>query len=122
MTVFTTQSSKFYQHLHIDAKTIVKKIVKDLFYIFHFAIYNRKDAPENTKAYPLYHRMANERKRVIFIVNTTKIDYTFQTKTNKTAFRQGFRDGTPIGLGYFAVSFSLGIVARNAGLSPSKDF
>ena len=27
------------------------------------------------------------------------------------------RDGVPIGLGYFAVAFSLGIAARNAGLS-----
>ena len=28
------------------------------------------------------------------------------------------RDGVPIGLGYFAVSFSLGIMARNIGLTP----
>lgn len=34
-----------------------------------------------------------------------------------TAFREGLRDGLPIGLGYFAVSFSLGIAARNAGLT-----
>lgn len=33
-------------------------------------------------------------------------------------FKQGMKDGVPIGLGYFAVSFSLGIAARNAGLSP----
>lgn len=33
-------------------------------------------------------------------------------------FKEGMRDGLPIGLGYFAVSFSLGIAARNAGLSP----
>lgn len=32
-------------------------------------------------------------------------------------FKEGFKDGIPIGLGYFAVSFSLGIVASNAGLS-----
>ena len=31
--------------------------------------------------------------------------------------RDGFRDGIPIGLGYFAVAFSLGIAARNAGLN-----
>lgn len=31
--------------------------------------------------------------------------------------REGFRDGIPIGLGYLAVSFSLGVAARNAGLS-----
>ncbi len=31
---------------------------------------------------------------------------------------KGLRDGLPIGLGYFAVAFSLGITARGAGLSP----
>mgnify|MGYP000128622967 CR=1 FL=1 len=34
----------------------------------------------------------------------------------------GIRDGIPIGLGYFAVSFSLGIAARKAGLSPFQAF
>ena len=33
------------------------------------------------------------------------------------AIREGLRDGIPIGLGYFAVSFSLGIVAKNAGMT-----
>ena len=37
-------------------------------------------------------------------------------------FLQGLRDGVPIGLGYFAVAFSLGIVARNAGLTPLQGF
>lgn len=32
------------------------------------------------------------------------------------------RDGVPIALGYFAVSFSLGIAARNAGLTPLQGF
>lgn len=32
------------------------------------------------------------------------------------------RDGIPIGLGYFAVSFSLGIAARNAGLTALQGF
>lgn len=40
----------------------------------------------------------------------------------KSAFLDGFRDGIPIGLGYFAVSFSLGIVARNAGLNAVQGF
>lgn len=31
-------------------------------------------------------------------------------------FYDGMRDGLPIGLGYFAVAFSLGIAARAAGL------
>lgn len=38
------------------------------------------------------------------------------------AFRQGLLDGVPIGLGYFAVAFSLGIAARNAGLSAAQGF
>lgn len=32
------------------------------------------------------------------------------------------RDGVPIGMGYFAVSFALGIAAKNAGLSPFQGF
>lgn len=38
--------------------------------------------------------------------------------SNKDEFKEGMKDGIPIGLGYFAVSFSLGIAARNAGLTP----
>ena len=42
---------------------------------------------------------------------------------NKTkVFFEGMRDGLPIGLGYFAVAFSLGIVARNAGLNAFQGF
>ncbi|MBQ6293247.1 MAG: AzlC family ABC transporter permease [Lachnospiraceae bacterium] len=37
-------------------------------------------------------------------------------------FAQGVRDGIPIALGYFAVAFSLGIAARNAGLMPMEGF
>lgn len=40
----------------------------------------------------------------------------------KNDFLKGIRDGFPIGLGYFAVAFSLGIVARNAGLTPLQGF
>lgn len=40
----------------------------------------------------------------------------------RTAFLEGLRDGTPIGLGYFAVAFSLGITAKNAGLTPGQGF
>jgi predicted branched-subunit amino acid permease len=36
--------------------------------------------------------------------------------------KNGFCDGIPIGLGYFAVAFSLGIVAREAGLSAAQGF
>ena len=45
-----------------------------------------------------------------------------RTVPRKTALAQGFRDGIPIALGYFAVSFSLGIAARNAGLSAWQGF
>lgn len=42
--------------------------------------------------------------------------------SNKTVFREGMRDGLPIALGYLAVSFSLGITAKNAGLVPLEGF
>ena len=35
---------------------------------------------------------------------------------------EGFRDGTPIGLGYFVVAFTLGIAAKNVGLNPLQGF
>ena len=38
-------------------------------------------------------------------------------ESNQTCFRRGVRDGMPIALGYFAVAFTLGIAARNAGFS-----
>ena len=44
--------------------------------------------------------------------------YAFSRKV----FCEGMRDGVPIALGYFAVSFSLGIAARNAGLTPIQGF
>lgn len=37
--------------------------------------------------------------------------------SNKVWFRKGIKDGMPIALGYFAVAFTLGITARNAGLN-----
>lgn len=40
----------------------------------------------------------------------------------KSAFLKGMRDGFPIGLGYFAVSFSLGIIAKKGGLTPIIGF
>lgn len=36
---------------------------------------------------------------------------------NRTGFRKGIHDGIPIALGYIAVSFTLGIAAKKAGLS-----
>lgn len=41
---------------------------------------------------------------------------------NKQAFIDGLKTGIPIGLGYFAVSFSLGIMARKVGLSSIQGF
>ena len=43
-------------------------------------------------------------------------------ESNSQAFRRGFRDGIPIGLGYLAVSFSIGIAARNIGLNAFQGF
>ncbi len=38
-------------------------------------------------------------------------------ENNRVCFRRGIQDGMPIALGYFAVAFTLGIAARNAGFS-----
>lgn len=38
-------------------------------------------------------------------------------ESRKNLFVRGMRDGIPIGLGYFAVSFTLGIAAKNAGMT-----
>ena len=43
-------------------------------------------------------------------------------KENKTWYLRGMRDGVPIMLGYAAVGFTLGIAARNAGLSAFQAF
>lgn len=42
--------------------------------------------------------------------------------TNKSAFLKGMRHGIPIFLGYFVVSFSLGIAAANIGLNCFQGF
>lgn len=44
-----------------------------------------------------------------------------RTKTFE-AFRRGMLAALPVGIGYFAVSFTLGIVMRNAGLSAFQGF
>ena len=43
-------------------------------------------------------------------------------KFSRKVFCDGIRDGFPIALGYFAVSFSLGIAARHAGFTPMQGF
>ncbi|MBO6000158.1 MAG: AzlC family ABC transporter permease [Spirochaetales bacterium] len=42
--------------------------------------------------------------------------------TNRQAFLRGMKAGVPIALGYFAVSFSLGIAAKAVGLTPFQGF
>ena len=42
--------------------------------------------------------------------------------SHNKVLREGIRDGIPIGLVYLAVSFSLGVAARNAGLSAFQGF
>ncbi|MBR1398013.1 MAG: AzlC family ABC transporter permease [Selenomonadaceae bacterium] len=41
---------------------------------------------------------------------------------HRQALSEGLRDGVPIGLGYFVVSFTLGIAAKHAGLTPFQGF
>ena len=45
-----------------------------------------------------------------------------RNNNRRAAFLNGIQDGIPIALGYFAVSFSLGIAARSVGLSPMQGF
>lgn len=44
------------------------------------------------------------------------------SKSNAKIFQRGMKDAVPIGLGYFAVAFSLGIAARNAGMNAFQGF
>ncbi len=43
-------------------------------------------------------------------------------KISSENFKTGVRDGIPIALGYFAVSFSIGILCKQAGLTPLQGF
>lgn len=46
-------------------------------------------------------------------------DYSSMKKiVSPYGYREGFRDGVPIGLGYFSVSFGFGIMAVTSGLFP----
>lgn len=45
-----------------------------------------------------------------------------QTQTRKAVFLRGMRDGFPIGLGYLAVSFALGITVKNVGMTAFQGF
>ena len=54
--------------------------------------------------------------------NSKEDKTTYSGWDRRAVFRQGLRDGIPVALGYFAVAFSLGITARNAGLGPFQGF
>lgn len=49
--------------------------------------------------------------------NAEQHSISFRFRDNLKLFRHGMKDGIPIGLGYLAVSFSLGIAAKRAGLT-----
>ena len=58
-------------------------------------------------------RMENSKKK-----NPVKMT----TEGHKSEVVNGLRDGIPIAMGYFAVAFSLGIIAKKAGLTASLGF
>jgi len=50
-------------------------------------------------------------------MNSTLSKYSLKHTKNRKVFLNGMKDGIPIGLGYLAVAFSLGIAAKKAGLT-----
>ncbi len=56
------------------------------------------------------------------MTNNTDKKISFSPAGQRSVFLEGMRAGLPIGLGYLAVSFSLGIAARGAGLSAIQGF
>ena len=46
----------------------------------------------------------------------------YLTENRRTVFVEGMKAGIPIALGYFVVSFTLGIIAKTAGLTPWQGF
>ena len=52
----------------------------------------------------------------------TSLNKSGLLSTHGQVLQEGVRDGMPIALGYFVVAFTLGIAARNAGLSPFQGF
>ena len=55
-------------------------------------------------------------------MKNTDPQFSIRNTKNIQAMKKGMRDGIPISLGYLAVSFSLGIVAKNVGLIPFQSF
>lgn len=61
--------------------------------------------------------MQNEKELI------SEYDNVWDSSMNhKKSFREGMRDGLPIALGYFAVAFTIGIAARNAGMTAFQGF
>ncbi len=54
----------------------------------------------------------------MYPIRVMSTDYSLKLETNRAELLRGMRDGIPIGLGYFAVAFSLGITAKAIGLTP----
>lgn len=54
--------------------------------------------------------------------NTARVSDTKAWAFSRKIFTDGMRDGFPIALGYFAVSFSLGIAQEMPGLTPFQGF
>lgn len=52
--------------------------------------------------------------------SSTKTKLNFKAK--KRELQEGLKDGIPIGIGYFAVAFSLGITAKKAGFTAIEGF
>lgn len=50
------------------------------------------------------------------------MSYKSESISRIKVYRHGMRDGIPIALGYFAVAFTLGIAARNAGMNAWQGF
>lgn len=50
-------------------------------------------------------------------MTSEKNNYSIRLSSNRAIFLLGLRNGIPIALGYLAVSFSLGIAAKKAGLT-----
>ncbi len=50
------------------------------------------------------------------------MSYNRENESRMKVYRHGMRDGIPIAMGYFAVAFTLGIAARNAGMNAWQGF
>ena len=56
-------------------------------------------------------------QEILFVTIWLFFRKKYHFMNNSVAFKNGMRIGIPIGLGYFAVAFALGITARTAGMN-----